>query len=686
MFSHRSMQESQPDPIISEAGNVKRHLLSHWKENRFLYLFGLLLIFGLVLLFIHNPQILWQIHLQIYDAYLRAGAPKHTATEPIIVVVDDRSLQKLGQWPWPRYRLASLLRKISQAKPQSVALDLFFPEADRTSLASLQKEMKQDLSFELPLQGVPERYLDNDAVLAQAIAEGPFILGYEFLFSGPNPGKECRLHPLHISRISQQSHPADDSWNLITAMGVACNLPRIATSSQSSGFINIRPENDGVIRRIPLMIRYEGKIYPNLMLTSFLAGSKPERLGLRLSSQGEMDLTIDDRSIPLDEQGRLWIRFRGASQNYPHISAVDVYEGKFLDRLAGRSVLLGVTAGGLKDICVTPLQNVVPGVDILAGTLDTLLQGDFFRRPPWVRGAEILLAILLGLLFLIVMPQTRALAGFLLLLLCAVCIVSLSLALFHLYGFLFFPLEPLLMTAMMYTLISSFKYRQGERKLAQYRRNLTVIQEATIETIANIAENRDPETGGHIRRTQHYVRALAEHLKKQKAYRSILNKDYVEALFLSAPLHDLGKVGIPDSILLKPARLNQEEIDIMHRHTLIGNKILQAAAKRLGENTFLTIAKEISVYHHERWDGEGYPYRLRGEEIPLAGRLMAIADVYDAMISKRAYKEATPHPEVVETIHKGRGTLFDPILVDAFLEIQDEFHTIALRFLDDKKE
>ncbi len=213
---------------------------------------------------------------------------------------------------------------------------------------------------------------------------------------------------------------------------------------------------------------------------------------------------------------------------------------------------------------------------------------------------------------------------------------------------------------------------------------LQTVQDVTVLALSSMAETRDNETGNHIRRTQNYVRALAEQLVDHPDYSAILTPDYIRRLFVSAPLHDIGKVGIPDHILLKPARLTPEEFEIMKRHAAIGAESIERAEKALGvEFEFLQLAKEIAHYHHEKWDGTGYPEGLAGKAIPLSARLMALADVYDALISKRVYKEAFSHEKALGIIAEGRGTHFDPLLLDTLLKIEGQFREIAATYADD---
>lgn len=222
-----------------------------------------------------------------------------------------------------------------------------------------------------------------------------------------------------------------------------------------------------------------------------------------------------------------------------------------------------------------------------------------------------------------------------------------------------------------------------ENEVQRRAQEITAIQDVTILAMASLAETRDPETGNHIRRTQHYVKALATHLRHNPLYSEIITDTFIDLLYKSAPLHDIGKVGIPDRVLLKPGRFTADEFELMKTHTTLGYKAIEHAEAALGTPVaFLEMAKDIALYHQEKWDGSGYPEGLAGEAIPLSARLMAVADVYDALISRRVYKEGMPHEKAVGIIIDGRGSHFAPDLVDAFMAIEEQFRTIAQRFAD----
>ncbi len=220
-----------------------------------------------------------------------------------------------------------------------------------------------------------------------------------------------------------------------------------------------------------------------------------------------------------------------------------------------------------------------------------------------------------------------------------------------------------------------------EEQVEQRTKQLANLQDAIIIAMASLAETRDNDTGHHIRRTQHYIRELAVSLQDHPDFRPILDDRYIDTLYKSAPLHDIGKVGVPDRILLKPGSLTKEEFDEMKRHTIYGrDTIIEIENSLEAPESFLVAARDIAYYHHERWDGTGYPVGLSGADIPICARLMALVDVYDALTTKRIYKDASSHDEAVKIITSARGAHFDPQVVDAFVKIQNKFAAIADHF------
>ncbi len=616
---------------------------------------------------------------KVYDSFLRIGPRPAPGGSVTVVDLDEASLARLGQWPWPRYRVARLLERIREANPSAVGLDMVFAEPDRTSLGHLSGQLRQDFGTILEMAGLPPEARDTDRALAQVLSGGPFVLGYQFDFEAPR-GLHCLLHPLRAA-VRSEGTADEELSDLFDAQGVVCNLPLLANAAGSSGFFNVTPDPDGVLRRVPLVIRHRGQLYPSLALALFQRARGGGPAVMETGPEGTESVLLGDRRIPLDRRGNLLVNYRGRHRTFPHVSAADVLDGT-ADRslLAGKIVLVGTTAAGLKEIRTTPLDAAQPGVEIHATVVDNLLAQDPFSLPRWARGLQIVLVLLPGFLLTAAMTRSRAtwaLAG-IVPVLAGICLGSWWL-LAHRQVFLP-PVVPVGTLVLVFPLLTSIRFLQADREVRERTRKLALTQDAIIQSLASLAETRHHETGGHIQRTRHYIRALARQLQGHPRFRAHLDDTTVDLLFRLAPLHDIGKVGIRDRILLKPEQLTPDEYEEMKRHTLYGSETIRLAKALLGDDSFLRIADEIVLTHHERWDGLGYPRGLRGEEIPVPGRLMAVADAYDAAISSRNYKPAMPHDEAVRNLGEKRGTYFDPDVVTAFLEVQEEFRRIALRF------
>jgi putative two-component system response regulator len=214
------------------------------------------------------------------------------------------------------------------------------------------------------------------------------------------------------------------------------------------------------------------------------------------------------------------------------------------------------------------------------------------------------------------------------------------------------------------------RIRTGERVLSLEGRDLIIF------SMAKLAESRDNDTGVHLERMREYSRILAEELSTWPKYKDIIDGNYVQLLYLTSPLHDIGKVAIPDSVLLKPGKLTTEEFEVMKKHTVFGGDTLNSVAHAGSAGEFLMMARDIALTHHERFDGKGYPAGLQGEQIPLCGRIVALADVYDALTSKRVYKPAFTHESAKAIILDGLGTQFDPDIVEAFKRREEQFIAI----------
>jgi adenylate cyclase len=655
--------------------------------NRRIFVWGLLSTLFFVILFALKPTLLQRLDFINYDLLLRNFPNNHASSSLVIVDLDEKSLNQYGQWPWPRYRVAELFKKIAAMKPDVIGIDMFFAEPDRTSAGQILKELRNAYKINIDIDQLPHELSDNDRILAKTLDRGHFVLGNKFQFNRleKNP-EQCLLHPVKVS-FMQNKGGGEEKTRLPESSGVLCNLNILSEKAGASGFLNFSPDKDGMLRRMPMLIQYNGEVYPGLGLATVLKLKKANNIILQKNGNTLQSIRYKGTSVPVDLHGQLLIKFRGAKKSYDYISAADIINGTVSsERLQGRIAFVGTSSAGLSDFLTTPFDPIFPGVEVHATVVDNLLTGDFITIPSWSNGLVLLLILGFGVSLSLLITFRSAASGFIIMLLFIVGLWLTTQQAFFRMGLFVGTAFPIAAVVCNYIFLTVLKYRLKEKQMLSGMRELILTQDITIESMANLAEYRDQETGGHIKRTRMYVRLLAEHIKHHDKYKNFLSDENIDMLYKSAPLHDIGKVGIPDNILLKPSELTKEEFEIMKTHTTIGHDVIETSVRRLGKNSFLTIAAEMALSHQEKWDGSGFPQGLKGDAIPISGRLMALADVYDALISKRVYKTASPHDAAVDIIKKGSGTHFDPDMVDAFLEIHEQFRNIAREFGDVQEE
>ena len=662
--------------------STKATLRRDRKNHRRALFYG---IAGSVLLFLLNllhPGPADFLDYRTYDLFVKMAGTADPSPVPAVIDIDEKSLREYGQWPWPRHRMAALIDKLGEMGALAIGLDILFAEEDRTSMHVILREMRRDLGIDLQVTGIPRGRMNNDRILADALSRNAAVLGYQFLFDEDARADGCRLHPLRLHRAGGPAKEGAEGL-FLEARGVACNLRPLAEAAGGSGFFNIAPDPDGIMRRVPLIIEHRGGLYPSLALATLMRGLAIQEGVLRTGGSGGDSLILDRTAIPLTAGGAMLIRFRGKGKSFEYVSAGDILSGRVpQDKVRGKILLVGTSASGMKELKATALDPVYPGVEIHATVVDNILRKDFLVRPKWAPGLESLLVLGFGLLSTLILARTGAGMSSLLIGSLAGGAFFGSLVVFLGAGLFISPVSSLVVLGATFSFLSVLKYWDEEQRAKQRARELLMVQEATIESMSSLVETRDPETGGHIKRTQNYIRLLAETLKKSPRFRASLDDASIDLLCKSAPLHDIGKVGVSDRILLKPGILTAEEFDEMKKHTVYGRDALLFAEKKLETISFLRCAREIAYTHHEKWNGSGYPEGLRGEEIPLSGRLMALADSYDAMTSNRVYKAPLPHEKAVQIIAKERGSQFDPEIVDAFLQAQETFRQVASKYAD----
>ncbi|MRR57649.1 MAG: CHASE2 domain-containing protein [Deltaproteobacteria bacterium] len=670
---------------------IRKALLAKPKKMRgWIFCAGLGLTILLALLAVYRPVFFRFLDYKVYDTILRsnssAGSPR-TPAEPVIIDIDEKSLARFGQWPWPRYRVGILLEKIKKLGASSISLDIVFPEPDRTSLTTVREDILREYGTRLDLNGIPATLRDNDIILTDILSQGPFVLGYSFLFTkGKNPAADCPRQPLQAA-VMERNGTATAPLDIFRATGATCSISPLGRAASGAGFFNVTPDDDGILRRVPLLMEYQGKLFPSLSLATLMHARQIKQAVLQTSSGRLKNIILSDISIPVDSRANFLVRYRDARAPVSHFSALDIMQDVVARKnIEGKIVFLGASAVGLEEYRTTPLAAAVPGTEIHATIVDNILKKEFFYRPYWAPGFELLLVLFCGVFSSLLLSWTRSLLGISVLAACCMGLWFASDWTLRSKGIFISPLVPLVTLIGNFSLLTFVKYWREEQTVKSRNKDLVAMQNFTIQCLAALTETRDSETGRHIERCQHYVKLLSEQLAKNPKYSEILDEETIDLLYRSASLHDIGKVGIPDNILLKPSTLTADEYREMKKHTIYGREAILRAEHLYGKDvkdSFLQFGKIIAYSHHEKWDGSGYPEGLSGEDIPLFGRIMAVADVYDAIICKRRYKPAFSHVDAAEIIVRNKGSHFDPAAVEAFQEIQEEFHKVAQQLPDE---
>lgn len=608
-----------------------------------------------VALLVSQPAFLVHLDNKVFDLEakrIRRGDPPQ---EVAIVDIDEPSLARYGRWPWPRHLLGSLAGRIRDAGASVVAFAVMFPEPD------------------------PARHegKTNDQAFAESLTGGRVVVGHYFEFGSTAAGASpCALPPVELAAVAGRV-------DLFRASRVICSQPALARAAVGGGFLNASPDRDGMLRRIPLLIEYNGQVYPSLALAVLLALRPPNTATLSRDPSGAALLRLDDTVIPLDRRGGFLLRYRGPARTLPYVSAAEVLEdGPHKVLLRGKPVLVGGSAVGMRDALPTPVDTQFPGVEVHATAVSNLLKGDFLTRPPSAIGYEAVLLLAAGCLSALLLARTGPVAGTLLTLAMGAGVWLLTATQLWVTGVLLSPLMPSAALLGNLSAVTLTKLAMEQQRIGRSLRQISDSRRFLLTALESLAAIRDTETGAHLIRIQHYMRYLCQALASKPRFHDALPPKTIDLLVELAPIHDLGKVGVADRVLHKPGLLTAEENQQMRRHVEYGRDVLERARARSGvqDETLLQMAREVIYSHHERWDGTGYPEGLKGEKIPLAGRLLAVADVYDALVSRRIYKPALPHSKAARLILSERGRLFDPDVVDAFAEVAPEWERIASEF------
>jgi adenylate cyclase len=615
---------------------------------------------------LYRPALLTRLDYGVYDTLLRWAGTDSPDGRVAIVDVDERSLSSIGQWPWRRDVVGRLIARIRELGAATIALDMLLVETDRHERPADAADVER---------GEPRSSSSPpttpDAELADELGHGRVVLGYALTFGEPASGSNaCVLHPLGLTIVQPRDQGAESS--LFRASGVICSLPALARAAGASGFLNAAPDTDGILRRLPLLLELDGRVYPGLALAAVAATTGARDFELRSINVNATSLILDNRIVPIDGKGNLLLRYRGEKRTFPYVSAADILGSQLpADTFKDKLVFVGATALGTQDLVATPLDTLFNGVEVQATAADNLLRQDFIRRPGQALTFEILAVLALGIVVALGVGRAGVAWGSLGVVGGLGVLWGVAAWMLSARGVFLSPLFPTVGVTAALAAASFAKLTDERRRARQAEEERAVSQRLMVQTLLSLVEVRDAETGRHSRRMQRYVRLLGEQLSAHPEFRDYLTPERIDQIASLAPLHDIGKVGIPDQLLNKPGPLTADELAEMRRHPTYGRDVIVKAEGHVGvhDDAILAMAKEIVYTHHERWDGTGYPQGLQGKQIPIAGRLVALVDAYDAMISRRVYRPPMVHDQAVDLILEGRGTQFDPAVVDAFIGV-----------------
>lgn len=443
-----------------------------------LLLNSILLIFILSAGYLFSPGIIKSLNLKTTDIILSNVKNKKQPQEILVVDIDEKSLKKYGQWPWPRYRMAFLLEKISAGGAKSIGIDILFPEKDRTSPIIWQKTLEEDFGFSIDISGLPEKFLDNDILLAKVLSNGPFVPGYEFLFKRTNgSGHNCNLQP--VSLVQKQSATGrQPALHLLKAKGVICNCVPLNMTTTLSGFLNGAPDFDGFFRRLPLLVQYNGRIYPSFTLAMLMRFKGEKIVTLEKSSTGIVTLFLGNLHIPTDNRGN-FLFGPPVLNGKKHIPATDILEDHFSpDLFKNKIVIVGSTASGLTQYYPTVFKPDMSLLDLHKYSLESILSEIPTIRTPLFNLYEVATAFFLCLILLAGVVTLNTFFSTLLFLVCLFASWAAAIFVYRASGYLFSPFFPTIMLIINFSQLHLLRFRHFQIKAkAETQKTFSLLQD-----------------------------------------------------------------------------------------------------------------------------------------------------------------------------------------------------------------
>jgi len=618
--------------------------------------------------YLYYSKSIQNLDYKIYDFLTEVSEYKIKDSMNVVIIdIDEKSLKKYGQWPWPRIINAKLIGQLSLLKPLAIGVNIIFSEKDRTSPINIQAFYKDFFNYKIEMPKLPVGLKDNDVILMESLIDAKSTLSI-YLSNSPYFATKC-------PKLNSKLYDFSNIETSLYANTALCNHAKLQESIQNFGFINAQPDSDGIFRRIPLFIKYK----KDMIIPSFALATLFSINGMDSPVEANRFLILGHK-VHMDKDSSVLLNFHSNSPK--SISAIDILENRIpKESIEGKIILIGSSATGVEKGELLSNHKKISNTMIHSRVIENILNDELYRQPKNYKQFNIFLSLFLSLLMVYFLYKRWFIAISLLFFLTMMfSMVWMSLLyLNHIYisiGYLWIPF------LLFFFIISTsfiFLYVKEQKRSED---ELLKSHVAMVDSMILLSTVHDDETGGHLLRTKNYVKLLAEYFYKKKIYMDVLTPTYIATIYEAAPLHDIGKIGIPDAILKKPGKLTIEEFEVMKTHSTLGKNVIKNMLNSYDKNDFLKAAYNIAFYHHEKWDGTGYPMGLKGNKIPIEAQFMTLADVYDALISKRCYKEAFTFEMAEKIIVSGKGRTYSPILIKAFIELKEEFKEIALKYKD----
>lgn len=586
-------------------------------------------------------RLLEELDYKLYD-YLssidRVKPDTNSSSHVVIIDVDEKSLNEFGAWPWSRLTDAQLLAKVNAHKPAVIAFNFLFTQADAYGAKTIQDFYQKTFHQTMDISGIDKNLQDSDKVFANYIKEANASL------------------PVYI----------------LNNKDMISNYPLYHENYDRFGFMNIYSDSDGILRRAKLFSYVNNSYIPAFSLDILSSFDKN-------STKRSQEMNILGYKFKTDENYQVLI---DTSVHINSISALDVMSFDVpREKIEGKIAIIGALSAGMEKDFKIVGDKEISNTQFQAMVVENIMSQTLKYQDNNYKAYFIYLSMFLTVLAIIFIAFRFYILLFILFIfaLFGVFILSYMRLKTGIYISAGYFLVPFSITAFALSLLFTIINKIDKQK---FDKEIYKAQSASLESMSLLVGVYDNETGGHILRTKKYAQMIASFLYEHYYYRDKITPAFIELIYHTAPMHDIGKVGISESILKKPAKFTVDEFEVMKEHTIIAKDIIDKIIASQGINPFLKMSRNIAYSHHEKWNGSGYPQGLSRYEIPLEAQIMGVADMYDALISKRCYKKEFSFKDTEALILQESGVAFDPTVIKAFYHLKDEFKQIALQYKD----